>query len=294
MLKFYFLLIAFFALNSLTVQSQTNLIKGGNMETDDEQFWSVSYLESDPTSETSFEFGYTGEAPETGQGGSLHMTVTNAASGGSHLMFYQTVNLIGGKEYKFDLAAKALQPMMNSWFEVYLGTTEPVEGEDYGTGQLALGGFKSSNWTPECDDLFNGTLQEIGCLEGSQGSFIVEGEGEQSFFIGFKVGIWDYDTTIEFVVDNVSLVEVDETSSVNAININNSIKVFPNPAKSTIALQTEIAFDAVRIMNISGQELIHSNSGIQNIDISNLQSGIFIVELMKNGKAVAKSQFIKN
>lgn len=291
--KLYFISIAILALSVLNVQAQENIILGGNMEADAASSWSISNLSNDPTSVTSYEFGYTDVIPAGGEGGGLHITATNAAAGGSHLMFYQQVTLVGGNEYIFDFSVIALQSMMNSWFEVYLGTTEPIDGEDYGSGQKALGGFKSSNWASQCEDLFEGTLQEIGCLEGSQGSFVVEGEGEQTFYIGFKVGIWEYDTTIEFVVDNVSLVQVGGETNVTTLSKSNDIKIFPNPAISLINIQSNLDYDAIRVLNLKGQEKICIDNTNGNVDVSVLPKGIFVVELMKNNKAVAKSQFIK-
>jgi hypothetical protein len=279
-----------------SVHAQVNLIKGGTMEADDADFWSISNLSNASTSTTAYEFGSTIDSPTGGNNGALYMTATNSGADGSHLMVYQQVTLMGGNEYIFDLSAKATMPMLSSWFEVYVGLTEPTEGADYAAvaGQvIALGGWKSTNWTPECDDNFDGNLQEIGCLDGSQGSFIAPGDEEQTFYIGFKVGIWGQATTIEFVVDNVSLYDVNDKTSVDKSGIINKTSVYPNPAKSILNIESSKSFDAVRIINQIGKEALFVQTSNNHIDVSLLNSGLFIVELMKDNLVVGQSRFIK-
>ncbi|MDA3927587.1 MAG: T9SS type A sorting domain-containing protein [Prolixibacteraceae bacterium] len=288
---YFFVFIALIAVN--TISAQENIILGGAMEEEDADFWSVSNLENDPSSVTSFSFGYTDDSPVFGTDGSLHMLATNTGTNGSHLMFYQAVTLTGGKEYMFDFAAKALQPMMNSWLEVYVGAIEPTDGADYGAEATSLGGFKSSNWEAECSDIFDGTLQVDGCLPGSQGAFTVEGEGEQELFIGFKIGIWAYDTSIEFLMDNVSLLEVGSETGIDNLKQTTSMKIFPNPVKSTLSFQFDKSFDRIRILDLLGQEHLYLNEIKNQIDVSSLQSGIYILELKDNTKAVSQSRFVK-
>jgi hypothetical protein len=292
MRKLYTITLAAVLFVSVSAQAQENLIKGGSMETADAEHWKSTTLSSDSTSVTSFEFGFTNDAPTQGEGGALNIVVTNVAKGGSHLMFYQPVTLVGGKTYKLDFAIKALQPMMNSWFEVYAGTTEPANGADYGSGQKALGGFKSSNWAGQCADLFDGTLQADGCLEGSQGAFTVAGEGEQQLYIGFKAGIWEYNTSIEFVVDNVTLVEVGGGSSVENLQLA-SAKVYPNPVAEVLNIECSQAFDAVRVLNTLGQENLCVSTSNNQLNVSQLKAGVYIVELRSGNQVVAKSRFIK-
>ena len=292
MRKLYTIALAAILFGTISAQAQQNLIKGGTMEAADAEHWKSTTLSSDATSVSSSEFGYTNDVPTQGEDGALHMVVTNVATGGSHLMYYQPVTLVGGKTYKFDFAIKALQPMMNSWFEVYVGTTEPVDGADYGSGQKALGGFKSSNWAGQCTDLFDGTLQADGCLEGSQGSFTVAGEGEQQLYIGFKAGIWEYNTTIEFVVDNVTLIEEGGSSSVDNVQLA-SAKVYPNPVAEVLNVECLQDFDAVRILNTLGQEKICVNTSSKQLNVSQLKAGVYIVELRSGNQVVAISRFIK-
>ncbi|HKM94020.1 MAG TPA: T9SS type A sorting domain-containing protein [Prolixibacteraceae bacterium] len=294
--KYFLVLTAILMVVVMNLRAQENLLQGGAMEAADESFWSISNLENAETSTTAYEFGYEGVSPLGGDGSALYLTATNSGADGSHLMVYQAVTLIGGQQYLFDLAAKATMPMLSSWLEVYVGIIEPADGADFGAVKdqvITLGGFKSSNWESKCDDNFDGTLQEIGCLAGSQGAFTAPGEGEQTYYIGFKVGIWGEATTIEFVVDNISLVAYeDENTGINSM-VKNNFSIYPNPANSAIAVEYTKPFNALRILNQVGQEVIVFPYNSGQIDISSLNQGIFIVELLNNKVAVAHSRFIK-
>jgi hypothetical protein len=292
MRKLYFFTAFVLLTTASSVWAQQNLILGGTMEVADTVHWKVSSLANDPTSITSYQFGYTLDRPAKGEGGCLHIVATNANKNGSHIMFYQPVKLMGGKTYRYDFAIKAIQPMINSWLEVYVGNTEPADGADYGSGQTALGGFKSSNWASQCNDLFEGTLREDGCLAGSKTDFTVSGEGEKTLYIGFKAGIWAYATTIEFVVDNVSLVEVVGNTSFSSF-LSEKIKIYPNPADNTINISYSQPYHKIRILNVLGREVFQSYVFDRPIDTSELKPGVYVVELSNQGNVVAKNRFIK-
>jgi len=270
-----------------------NLISGGSMEAADETSWSVSTLETDPSNTSSYEFDYTDNTPFAGNGACLHYVITNTGANGAHLMFYQLVTLEKGKKYIADMAAKAIQEMNNSWFEVYLGANEPVEGSDYGPGTTALGGFKWSGWEAGCAglDLFDGTLRNDGCMAHSQDTIFIEGEGTVDMYFGFKAGIWGTATTVEFVVDNVSLVEAG-TSAVDE-SLSHTVSAYPNPANNTVHI-TGSNIIAASIFNLLGQEV--SNPSIINntIDISALSNGIYLMKLLDANQQQSVIRIQKN
>lgn len=281
-------IIASFSLNA------QNLIKGGGMEEADESAWSVSTLETDEANSSSYEFNYTDDSPSGGEGGALHYTINNTGANGAHLMFYQAIEIELGTEYIFDLSAKAIQEMNNSWLEVYIGETEPADGADYGEGSTALGGFKWSGWEDACAglDLFDGTLQNDGCLAGSQGSFTIEGTGTQTMYVGFKAGIWATETTIEFVVDNVSLTKVGSvgTNDVEATNVT----LYPNPAAQVLNIASDMDFTTARILNIAGQEVRSFSNFGSSLNVSDLNSGIYFIELTSVNSQKQVLKFQKN
>lgn len=259
--------------------------------------WSVSNLSNAATSTNDHEFGYTGDIPTQGAGGCLHITLTNSGADGTHLMFYQQVNLDKSKRYKFDFAAKAVQAMDNSWVEAYYGTVEPADGSDYGAGTnvWALGGFKFTGWANECTaatDLFDGTLQVDGCLANSQNEISFEGEGEITVFIGVKVGIWAKATTVELLFDNLSLVEVGGTTAVGSVNSQN-IKLSPIPANNVLNIESATPIVSATILSVTGQQVLKTNNVDNKIDVSSLKAGIYTVQLVDEKGTKTVMKFIK-
>lgn len=213
MKKFYFSTLALlFAVGSL--QAQTNLLSGGSCEKADADSWGVTTLGQTEGNSSTYLFGQTDFVPTAGADGALYVKCESLVGSSTAIMFYQAVTLTGGKSYMFDFAAANHEyPMSSSWIEVYVGTTEPVDGSDYSATEgsiVALGGFKCNGWASQCADQFDGTLQADGCLEGSQGSFTAWVDGEATYYIGVKMGIWgDADITVDQSFDNFSLVEVE-------------------------------------------------------------------------------------
>ena len=74
-------------------------------------------------------------------------------------------------KYSVNLAFKNIIEFNGAWVEVYIGIFEPEEGQDTyvvdGEYVTFLGGWKYSEWTPECSDLNDGTLKENSCLAPS-------------------------------------------------------------------------------------------------------------------------------
>lgn len=82
------------------------------------------------------------------------------------------------------------------------------------------------------------------------------------------------------------------TLGINDYSITNSIKIYPNPAsdKLTIDLSSELMFENIKLYNIFGQQLLQSDK--LTIDISDLSTGLYFLEIVTNkGKGVKK--FIK-
>lgn len=271
-----------------TGKSQTNLIQGGTMEIGDEDSWSLSTLETDESNSSSYEFGFENETPSDGEGGCLHFTITNSGTNGAHLMFYQEITIKQGASYIFDMDARAIQSMNNSWFEVYLGETEPIDGADYGAGQIPLGGFKWSGWDENCTDLdlFDGSLREIGCLAGSTDTILIEGTDDVTMYIGFKAGIWATETTIEFAIDNVSLIELNGTTTAVKDTKLERVNLYPNPTSDFLHIDSPESISSVQISSMLGQEVLNTKNNLNTIDISKLNTGIYMVRLIGKNKQI--------
>ena len=120
-----------------------NLIQGGKFETaDDESKW------------TRLTIG----APAitwTRSGGKL------VATGGSwgHSAVYQAIQVEANKDYRFGMTV-AGSGATDTWFEVFFGTTVPVQNVDYSSGGVRIA---LNTWAGCGNSTFNGNIATIGC-----------------------------------------------------------------------------------------------------------------------------------
>ncbi len=90
----------------------------------------------------------------------------------------------------------------------------------------------------------------------------------------------------------------DTTVSVNeAVKKEDDFKVYPNPATSTITIEsTKTEAQSIKIVDVLGREVIESTKNevlsIKNIDVSQLPSGMYIIQLQSKNGVVSK-KFVK-
>ena len=94
-----------------------------------------------------------------------------------------------------------------------------------------------------------------------------------------------------------SQTEVEEACLTNTDeyeNTGNDIQIFPNPAKSTITIlnSSNAKIKEVNIYNQTGQITLHKEAPINVIDISFLQQGMYIIELITNESKIRKKLII--
>jgi hypothetical protein len=93
----------------------------------------------------------------------------------------QTVSLVAGKKYMVDMIVSG-SGMTNSWFEVWVDTKAPVNGQDYNTGTKPVSLLTYSG----CGiNAFNGLLSKLNC-SGSGDPFTVPTTG--TYYVVIKNG----------------------------------------------------------------------------------------------------------
>lgn len=93
--------------------------------------------------------------------------------------------------------------------------------------------------------------------------------------------------------DDFRLVE-SFASSTDDINEYQSLTVSPNPASSIITLQQSDLYDQVAIFNVDGKLIINnSQDKKQNIDIGDLQNGVYVIQTFYRNQPSGISKFIK-
>lgn len=93
-------------------------------------------------------------------------------------------------------------------------------------------------------------------------------------------------------IDNI-LLTVNSVLSTNSFDAN-SFKVYPNPAKNLLNIDSASNVQSVSVYNVIGQEVLNRtiNSTNANLDISSLNTGVYVVRALIDGNVVT-SKFIK-
>ena len=84
---------------------------------------------------------------------------------------------------------------------------------------------------------------------------------------------------------------VNITGEVNIENISENINIYPNPASNFVTIQSDNHINKVVFFNYTGQYILQENinSNKAEIDLSNMQSGIYFLKIdTKNGISVKK------
>ncbi len=162
-----------------------NLVKGGKFETAaDEAFWNRITI-SDPA------------ITWTRSSGKL------VAAGGSwgHSAVWQAITVEANKDYRFGMTVSG-SGATDTWFEVYFGTTAPVNGSDYSSGGIAIA---LNTWNGCGNTTFNGNIATIGCagaLVGQNGKIRFTTAG--TVYLLIKTGGANLGTS-GISIDNVEL-----------------------------------------------------------------------------------------
>lgn len=102
----------------------------------------------------------------------------------------------------------------------------------------------------------------------------------------------------ETTVDNTSVSEgfidtiISGTLSINENFWNDNIVVYPNPTSSNINISSKAIIDGVEIYDAQGKKVLSANFQKQ-IDISNLNSGLYLIKLYSGESQMSKKLIIK-
>ncbi len=206
-----------------------NLIKGGQMGECDDKYWNIlpANLQEFPV-----QFGYSDYAPSTGDGKALYFNnpeaTKNAAGVGTAGTIYQYIGELDAGTY--NISAQVKQGGVDGgnhqfWWEMYVWTEEPVEGQEYQPkesdeeGALKvrpIAGYTHPGWGPR-PDLGSGTAtvavdgeMQYGYnpydLADADGNFTIAEKGH--YFFTFKFGTWEGSFGEGIAIDNLSITPV--------------------------------------------------------------------------------------
>ncbi len=85
--------------------------------------------------------------------------------------------------------------------------------------------------------------------------------------------------------------EANTCTTVNLTSLNSSLNIYPNPATTTIFLNSPVKIQAVNLYNLQGQMLISSDEN--QIDVEHLARGIYILKVQTQDGTVHTRKIIK-
>ena len=98
--------------------------------------------------------------------------MTGIGGGWGHAGFYQPIEVIAGKEYAFNALVSG-SGASDTWFEVYFGSSEPVDYSDYSDGGNQVG---LNTWAGCATSEFSGSILNVGCA-----GELLESDGKITF-----------------------------------------------------------------------------------------------------------------
>ncbi|CAH8284013.1 hypothetical protein EV196_103359 [Mariniflexile fucanivorans] len=125
-----------------------NLVKGGKFSnSDDYSQWTKLELSAD--ADWVFNIG---------------SATVHSNGGWAQEGIYQAMEVVANKTYSLDMLVKSTGSFTDTWFEVYVGTTVPVIGKDYGDNRI----MGLSTWDGCGTAPFSGKLSQVGCIKNSK------------------------------------------------------------------------------------------------------------------------------
>ncbi|MBN2663154.1 MAG: T9SS type A sorting domain-containing protein [Bacteroidales bacterium] len=167
-----------------------------------------------------------------------------------------------------------------SWSEV----TDPSYGNFGIVGMLT--GTASTPWITLSNN--SGTIEGGASAEVEVGFDVTDLAGDSTYYANLVVRSNDFDDNNNYIEIPVSL-----TYTIAGIDRQSNIAVmtYPNPAYDFLNIQSNELINSVQIYSINGQVIkgVNVNSNNTRIDISNLQQGVYIVNInTENGTSTTK------
>lgn len=156
--------------------------EGGNAETVQTISIAEDLLGADLVSNGTFEddSGWTVLPISAGAEVSLDGGKASWTGGGwGHVGIYQSVEVEANTTYQVQMDISG-SGMSDCWFEVYVGTTAPVEGQDYVSGGIILG---LNTWDGCGNEAFDGPLALLSCSVGSSNGIFEYSEDVSAFLV---------------------------------------------------------------------------------------------------------------
>ena len=104
------------------------------------------------------------------------------------------------------------------------------------------------------------------------------------------------DTGVVLYIDNIVTTITASSLGIEEINLqdNASISLFPNPANDFITVKSSSEIVSMKAVNMLGQIVIIQTGNSNNLNISTLSPGLYVLKLVDSKGLKTQKQFIKN
>lgn len=295
-MKKQLLLFAVSLFAAKTVSFSQEAIVGGEME--NENSWNFA-SRTDKTDKVEATFNYTSDLPADGSGGCLELT----GMGDNESYTWQKVTIVPGHKYSFSGLLKSIstETVTNTWAEVLLSRNKPDSSMGYGavTGDFW---YTNSTWKPAPYGNFDGLdgkLEDVTELiwkgmNASGGDSIPTGPEitipdtvtVNDWYVVIKTGCMNAvggGPTFDFLFDNLSLTDLNANNIIQK-NLINNINIFPNPSNGiiNITLSDNSNITKYNIYNVAGVIVRSGNTDNNQVDLTSLNKGIYMIKLDNN------------
>lgn len=86
--------------------------------------------------------------------------------------------------------------------------------------------------------------------------------------------------------------ENDDTTNIVKINYDGKLKIYPNPVDNILNIEADEIIEEIGIYNIVGVRIFNEKSNVDNVDVSDLNNGVYFIRIKTEDNEVVK-QFIK-
>lgn len=86
------------------------------------------------------------------------------------------------------------------------------------------------------------------------------------------------------MIDNVSVVDASATLAVNDIAKNSGVKVYPNPVKDVLNINTDKKVNSIEIFSLTGQLIRKLDNNSKQVNVSDLKKGVYLLRVKSEGK----------
>ena len=178
----------------------------------------------------------------------------------------------------------------NAFFSIYPDTTTPHHYYGY---NLSSGGLLHYNWNwgdGNYDTLPYPTHIYASSAYYNISLMVWSNIGGQFCMDSFKL---NYLVTKQTQANTIYSISILSSTGINKISSLKSLKVYPNPASAELNVELNgEKMESVKIISLNGQVALQASSLLNKINISELNAGIYFVEVKTNNN-IYRTKFVK-